>query len=187
MMKRSLKALCISAAVGCLIFTMPARPAHSQIACDDPNIADNLPSQCRSELISASGNQRPSMRWALQSARDHWQDEVLNKYGERYARWRRAACLKRECVPASLGGFTRCTLSGFPCITKPTVGQVTTLTPVEIREMQQLLNSAGIRPKIKVDGKFGPKSIASMERWQRRNNHPVDGLPSKKNLMLLRR
>lgn len=163
--------------------------AHAQAACDDPNIVESLPDNCQKERISASGNQRPAAGWALRSARDHWKDQVLTKYGERYGRWGQAACAKQECVPASLGGFTRCTLTGFPCVTKPepVPEPATDLIAKDIREMQRLLNQLVPKAKLRIDGKFGPKTADALERWQRKNDFAVDGLPNQVNLERLRK
>ncbi|MFY0613807.1 MAG: peptidoglycan-binding protein [Hyphomicrobiaceae bacterium] len=161
-------------------------PALAQAECDDPKIIERLPNNCQIERISASGNQRPTRIWALSSARDHWQDQVLNKYGERYARWSRAACLKEECVPASLGGFKRCTLTGYPCLTKPTPNELLTLSRDEIRQMQRFLNRFGAKPRLVLDGKFGRSTTSALEAWQRLADYKVDGLPTRENLDRLR-
>lgn len=161
--------------------------ALAQAGCDDPKIIEKLPSNCQKERISAAGNQRPTTFWALSSARDHWQDQVLNKYGERYARWRRSACLREECVPASLGGFKRCTLTGYPCLTKPKAGEFVALSRDEIRRMQKYLNRFGARPRLVSDGRFGPKTASALEAWQRRAGFEVDGLPTRENFERLRR
>lgn len=176
----------LTIAIASSLITSTSEPTLAQVSCEDPEVIKELPKNCQRERISASGNQRPTRLWALGSARDHWQDQALTKYGERYARWRRAACLKEECIPSSLGGFKRCTLSGFPCITKPVLQNVTELTMAELKEMQRRLNRAGILPRLKVDGKFGPKTSLAIERWQRRNGYPIDGMASRKNLKRLR-
>jgi len=168
-----------------ILGTGPA--AMAQAACAEADVASRLPEYCQREKISASGDQRPTQAWALRSAEDKWQDQVITKYGERYARSSRAACLVRECVPAALRGFKRCTVTGYPCSSKPSMVEVYVLSRAEIREMQQLLNKAGIKPRVSEDGRFGPNTQASLERWQRRNNYPVDGNPSLQNLNLLRR
>lgn len=161
--------------------------AHAQAGCDDPKIIDKLPGNCQKERISAAGNQRPTTFWALNSARDHWQDQVLNKYGERYARWRRSACLQVECGPASLGGFKRCTLTGYPCLSKPNINELVALSRDEIRRMQKYLNRFGARPRLVSDGRFGRKTASALEAWQRRAGFEADGLPTRQNFERLRR
>ena len=174
---------------GLALLSSVASAAHAQAACDDPTIAESLPANCQKERVSASGNQRPTAAWALRSARDHWKDQVLTKYGERFARWSQAACAKQECVPASLGGFTRCTLTGFPCVTKPEPipEPATDLTAKDVREMQRLLNQLVPKAKLRIDGKFGVKTADVLERWQRKNDLAVDGLPNRENLEKLRK
>jgi hypothetical protein len=71
----------------------------------------------------------------MRSARNHWRDQVITRFGERFARWDEAACQRQECVPASLSGFTRCTLSGYPCVTKPELQAPLDLSSAEIEEM----------------------------------------------------
>ena len=56
----------------------------------------------------------------------------------------------------------------------------------ELKEMQRRLNRAGILPRLKIDGKFGPKASLAIERWQRRKGYPIDGMASRKNLKRLR-
>jgi hypothetical protein len=176
------------ALLGPALLTSVASSAQAQVQCDDPNIVSSLPETCQTERISASGNQRPTIGWALGSARDHWQDQVLTKYGERYGRWSQAACAKQECVPASLGGFMRCTLTGFPCVTKPKLLPPPEfgLSRREIREMQRLLNQLVPKSRLRIDGRFGPKTAAALEHWQRKNDFAADGLPNQTNLQRLR-
>lgn len=162
--------------------------ARAQTSCGDPKLSDRLPETCQKERISASGNQRPTTFWAIRSARDHWKDQVLMKYGERYARWDQSACAKEECVPASLGGFKRCTLTAYPCVKKPgPVEPEAGLTAREVRDMQRLLNHLVPKARLRVDGEFGPKTLDALERWQRANGHQVDGLADRLNLERLRK
>lgn len=161
-------------------------PLQAQTVCDGSNAAGNLPKLpdgCQRELITASGNQRPTLFWAQKSAEDHWQDQVINKYGERFERWTYAACAKTECGPSSFVGFARCTYSGFPCATKAFVG--TSLRRDEIREMQRLLAREGFA--VKQDGLFGEKTHIALQKWQRSVKRPDDGLPTEDNLEALRK
>lgn len=173
--------------VGCAgIALLAGGAARAETACDDANIVHKLPKLpdgCQSERISASGNQRPTLYWAQKSTEDHWQDQVINKYGERFSRWDYAACAKTECGPSALVGFSRCTYSGFPCATKP--DSMSELSRDEIREMQRLLTHKGFRTK--ADGKFGEKTHAALQQWQRSQKLTDDGLPTHANLEALRK
>lgn len=162
--------------------------AIAEISCDDPKIVDRLPKLpggCQKERISASGNQRPSFFWARKSVEDHWQDQVINKYGERFAQPAKAACARQECGPSAIPGFTRCTLSGYPCATTPYLWDVIELNRAEVEELQQLLTRASF--PCKVDGKFGEKTHSALQRWQRSRNLPDDGRPTMQNLERLRK
>jgi hypothetical protein len=173
--------------IAVILGAMIAAAPHAGAAefCDEPSVADRLPKPpdgCQREFISASGNQRPTMTWAQKSAEDHWQDQVLNKYGERFGRWTYAACPKVDCGPASIAGFARCTYGGYPCATKPYVESE--LGRDEIREMQRLLKKHGFATKI--DGVFGPNTHEALRRWQRSEKLGDDGLPTRYNLERLR-
>jgi hypothetical protein len=160
-------------------------PAVAAEFCDEPSVADRLPKPpdgCQRELISASGNQRPTMFWAQKSAEEHWRDQVFNKYGERFGRWDRAACPKVDCGPSTITGFSRCTYSAYPCASKPYLE--TELTGDEIRELQQLLKKRGYPTK--VDGLFGANTHEALRRWQRSQKIDDDGLPTRANLDRLR-
>lgn len=162
--------------------------AHAQVSCDSPSVAERLPklpNGCQKERISAAGHERPTMIWAQRSAADTWQDQVLTKYGERFARWGLAACARQECVPAAIPGFTRCTLTGFPCATRPQLEGVLELSKGEVEEMQRLLNRFGY--DVEVDGAFGGKTAYALERWQRSRKLVPDGLPTRENLEKLRK
>jgi hypothetical protein len=179
--KSPVATILLASCVG-LFFATSARAGGP---CDDPKIVERLPSLpngCQKESISSSGNQRPTQMWASNSAEEHWRDQVLNKYGERFARWSNAACAKTECAPSSLAGFTRCTYSGYPCATKPYFDEA--LTRREIREMQRLLTRNGYSTK--VDGLFGEKTHQALQRWQRSRNLPDEGLPTREAFDALR-
>lgn len=165
-----------------------AEPVYAGVNCDDAAIVDKLPklpNGCQRERISAAGNQRPSFFWARKSVEDHWQDQVINKFGERFADPAYAACAKQECGPSTIAGFTRCTFSGFPCATKPYIEDLLELSTNEIAEMQRLLNKHG--PNVVVDGKFGSKTHDALMQWQQKNGLEADGLPTKVNLERLRK
>lgn len=168
------------------VLQVHATASVAQVACDLPNIAQQLPEGCKRDLVSASGNQRPTTGWAMHSARNHWRDQVVTRFGERFARWGEAACQRQECVPASLSGFTRCTLSGYPCVTKPDLQAPLNLSSREIEEMQKLLNRLVKNAKLAVDGKFGPKTARALEDWQRSNGQTIHGAPTRDNLEKLR-
>jgi hypothetical protein len=177
---------CIAVGVIISILQGYATVSWAQGACDLPNIAKQLPEGCKRDLVSASGNQRPTTVWAMRSARDHWRDQVITRFGERFARWGEAACQRQECVPASMSGFTRCTLSGYPCVTKPELQAPLDLSSAEIAEMQKLLNRLVKNANLAVDGKFGPKTTRVLEDWQRANGQAIDGAPTRENLERLR-
>jgi hypothetical protein len=158
-----------------------ATAAQAQILCDNQGFAERLPPPpqgCHRERISASGNERPSTFWARRSALDHWQDQILTKFGERFGRWENAACPREECVPAALPGFTRCTLTAYACSTRvfleDYIGDAYELNRADIREMQRLLNRYGY--SLEVDGRFGGRTAEALER----------GLPTRENLDRLR-
>ncbi len=160
--------------------------ASAQGACNDKNVIERLPpppNGCHKERITAVGNQRPTAYWAQKSAEDHWQDEVLNRYGERYGQWRNATCITTECGPSSFAGFTRCTYAGYPCATKVQLDPA--LSRDEISELQRLLKKHGFW--VKVDGLFGEKTHQALQKWQRSKNLTDDGLPSRENLEALRK
>ncbi len=163
-----------------------ATASRAQVACDLPNIAQQLPEGCKRDLVSASGNQRPTTFWAMRSARNHWRDQIVARFGERFARWSEAACQRQECVPASLSGFTRCTLSGYPCVTKPELQAPLDLNSSEVEEMQKLLNRLVQSTNLVIDGKFGPRTARALEDWQRANGQTIDGAPTRENLEKLR-
>lgn len=144
---------------------LAAVEAQAQVSCDSPSVVERLPklpNGCQKERISAAGHERPTMFWAQRSAADTWQDQVLTKYGERFARWEFAACARQECVPAAIPGFTRCTLTGFPCATRPHLDDVLELSRAEVEEMQRLLVRFGY--DIETDGVFGGKTAYALER-----------------------
>lgn len=166
--------------------------AAAQVPCDHHGVAyhlPRLPEGCQHERISAAGHERPTRIWALNSAGDSWQDQVLTKYGERFTRWEYAACAKTECVPAAVPGFTRCTLTGYPCASPPTFHPnppvTAELSYIEVQEMQRLLGAYGFH--VVVDGVFGGQTSNALRRWQRSRGVYPDGLPSRANLELLRR
>jgi hypothetical protein len=163
-----------------------AAASQAQVACELPDIAKQLPEGCKRDFVSASGNQRPTTFWAMRSARNHWRDQVVTRFGERFAQWSEAACQRQECVPASLSGFTRCTLSGYPCVTKPELQAPLDLSSAEVQEMQRLLNRLVKTANLAIDGEFGPKTARALEDWQRTNGQTIDGAPTRENLEKLR-
>ena len=89
----------------------------------------------------------------------------MTKFDERFGRWSQADCAKPDPVPEP----------------------ATDLSAKDIREMQRLLNQLVAKAKLRIDGKFGPKTADALERWQRENDFTVDGLPSMVNLERLRK
>ena len=45
-----------------------------------------------------------------------------------------------------------------------------------VHDLQERLNALGIKPALKVDGKFGPKTLAAVRAFQRSHGLKVDGL-----------
>ena len=191
--------LTVMAVAGSIYGLGTAHVAVAQDAdCANAGYAASLPKPpdgCHPEVVTAAGNERPTQNWARTSGLEHWRDQVINKYGERFAVWRKAACRKRECVPGAITGMTRCTFSAYPCSVKPEPVSLPeqepdtdtddTLTKSEILEMQRLLRKSGYQ--LKIDGIFGPKTERALSKWQRIRKFDDDGLPTLKNLELLRK
>jgi hypothetical protein len=163
-------------------------PAVAQISCDDPRIIERLPKPptgCQKEKITASGGMSFfGLSRAQTSAERAWKRQVLEKFGERFTVWDNAACASHECVPAAIGGATRCTYTGFPCAEKPYLDTLE-LSRADVEEMQRLLKRAGFN--VPVDGKFGDKTSEALRKWQRIKKFADDGLPNKENLERLQR
>lgn len=170
--------------------------SSADVSCSSPDYVASLPAPpdgCHRVEITASGNERPTKIWARTSGLEHWRDQVINKYGERFAIWGKSACRKAECVPGAISGMTRCTYSAYPCSVKPPLIQASdtpdpdteTLSKDDILEMQRLLLKAGYT--LKVDGLFGPKTERALGKWQRIRKFDDDGLPTMRNLELLRK
>jgi hypothetical protein len=180
-----------TAPIVALAFLIPvniAAPAQADMTCDDDSIVSKLPKPpngCQTERVSASGNQRPTLYWARKSVEDHWQDQVINKFGERYADPEHAACARQECSPSTIPGFTRCSYSGYPCVRKPDLADVLELNSEEIEEMQTLLTRQGF--KVVADGKFGARTHDALQSWQQSKSLPDDGRPTKEILERLRK
>lgn len=172
-------------------------PAMAQDSnCANDAFAASLPKPpdgCHIDMVTAAGNERPTRNWARTSGLEHWRDQVINKYGERFAVWRKAVCRKSECVPGAITGMTRCTFSAYACSVKPETVSLPdtdpdtddTLSQSEILEMQRLLRKSGYQ--ITIDGIFGPKTERALSKWQRIRKFDDDGLPTLKNLELLRK
>jgi hypothetical protein len=173
---------CITALLVLLFGGRTVTPALAQISCDDPRIVERLPSLpdgCHREKITATGGMSFfGLSRAQTSAERAWKRQVLEKYGERFTVWDNAACASHECVPAAIGGATRCTYTGFPCASKPYLDTLE-LSRADVEEMQRLLNRAGF--SVPIDGKFGDKTSEALRRWQRSKKLAEDGLPSKEN------
>jgi len=156
--------------------------------CDSPKIFDQLPKPpngCQRELIQSSGGLRPTEGLARGSAEKEWRRQVITKYGERFQSWANAACRRSECVPGAIAGLTRCTVSAIPCAQAPSYEgsssvPVADLTIDEVKEMQRRLG-------VNADGLFGPKSVAALQAWQRRNGFFDDGAPTRAALEALRK
>ncbi len=162
--------------------------ARADIACDQRSFHDRLPpppNGCHREKISASGDERPTTIWARRSVADAWKDQVITKFGERFARWDNAACAREECVPATLPGFTRCTFTGYACAERQYLDDAYEISRADVRDMQRLLNRYGY--DVPVDGKFGGRTAEALERWQRSRRLTINPTPTRANLEMLRR
>lgn len=170
-----------------------------------------LPEGCQRERITAAGEQTLGVvRGKHYLARKSWQRQVIDKYGERFQRWDKAACQTVECGPGSISGYSRCTYSAFPCA--PDVNSrdvddlrrvrsvgpspeyyerheeerraVRELGPDEIAEMQRILRREGY--SVSVDGQFGEQTSEALISWQRRAGVRADGEATMRNLELLK-
>jgi hypothetical protein len=75
-----------------------------------------LPQSCKHDRITAAGEQTLGViRSKHYLARKAWQRQVIDKFGERFQQWEKAACPKTECGPGSIAGYTRCEYSAYPC------------------------------------------------------------------------
>ncbi len=75
-----------------------------------------LPPACKHDRITAAGEQTLGViRSKHYLARKAWQRQVIDKFGERFQQWEKAACPKTECGPGSIAGYTRCEYSAYPC------------------------------------------------------------------------
>jgi hypothetical protein len=75
-----------------------------------------LPSGCKRDRITAAGEQTLGViRSKHYLARKAWQRQVIDKFGERFQQWEKAACPKTECGPGSIAGYQRCEYSAYPC------------------------------------------------------------------------
>jgi cell wall-associated NlpC family hydrolase len=54
----------------------------------------------------------------------------------------------------------------------------------DVRVLQDFLSKAGV--KTKVDGQYGPKTVSSVKRWERKSSLPVDGKMPKTDAATLR-
>jgi hypothetical protein len=161
--------------------------AQTQIQCDSADVFKRLPALpdgCQRERINGSGGMRPTENLARGSAEKEWKREVVTKYGERFQNWANAVCKRSECVPAAIGGLTRCSVSAIPCAKKPTFegsgSAAVALSSDEVKEVQRLL-------KVKADGNWGSGSTAALEKWQAAKKLPVTGIPTKDILEQLRK
>jgi peptidoglycan hydrolase-like protein with peptidoglycan-binding domain len=81
-----------------------------------------------------------------------------------------------------MSGFTRCTLSGYSCVTKPKLQALFDLNSAEIEEIQKLINRLVKNDNLAVDGKLGSETPRALEDWPRANGQTIDGGPTRQNL-----
>jgi len=67
--------------------------------------------------ITSAGGSRPTVNWALSSARSVWSRQAKAAYGEEWADPGMATGEKHTCFPVTLG--RRCEFSGIPCREPP--------------------------------------------------------------------
>ncbi len=179
--------------------------SRAETICESAAVRDYLPPLprgCQRERIEASGPVSFGiLRSAEKLAMKAWQRQVLTQYGERFLDWDNAACKKTMCIHASFAGSRRCTISAFPCAADADHAALEALiarqaaragprndeplTAAEIKEMQQLLSSAGYR--VRVDGIFGDQTREALVRRLRRRGFHAEGNPARENLEILRR
>ncbi len=57
----------------------------------------------------------------------------------------------------------------------------------DVEQIQQQLNKAGAKPKVKPDGKFGAKTETALKAFQKKNRLKDDGVAGTKTLAMLKR
>jgi len=166
-----------------------SRAAEGVLDCDDAKIADKLPKPpdgCQREKISASGREGIGFTMARNRAEQAWQDQVRNKFGERFMQWAKAACPKSECDPGGMGmigkHLIRCTYTAYPCANLPKFPEA---TEDMVKEVQKLLVAKGY--DVPVDGKFGEKTRRALRKFQKKNGLDDDGVADAKTMELLRK
>ena len=77
--------------------------------------------RCKSEALQGAGAAAIRISKAERNAVKAWQQEVINRYGERYMNFDNARVVDRHCDPARVGGtmgpfsLKRCVVVAHPC------------------------------------------------------------------------
>jgi hypothetical protein len=177
-----------------------------------------LPPSCKRDRITAAGEQTLGVvRSKHYLARKAWQRQVIDKFGERFQQWEKAACPKTECGPGSIAGYTRCEYSAYPCspdADKLLVDSMRTEGD-RYREPSREADRGGrdvvydrgidereLGPQeieelqhllrqagyqVSIDGQFGEQTSEALIKWQRRAGLREDGEATFKNLRELKR
>lgn len=74
-----------------------------------------LPKGCHAKRIEASGALAYRKGADKEKAIAAWKREVISQFGERFEDVTVAACYEERCGSGSVSGFSRCTISAFPC------------------------------------------------------------------------
>ncbi len=94
--------------------------AHADRLCEAPPPAvakflPPLPKGCHGKRIEASGALAYRKGADREKAIAAWKREVISQFGERFQDVTVAACYEERCGSGSVSGFSRCTISAFPC------------------------------------------------------------------------
>lgn len=171
-------------------------PLHAETRCSLPE--PPLPAGCKRERIQAAGK----IAWFRphQIGKAAWEAQAKTRFGERFADFKQAACVREECVKAGeVGVGTRCTYSAFPCSPEVTQAQLkaldrdvgNSLDEAETKELSELLNKAVAKKLLK---DFACKNCQPEQRrdkalkaWRKLQNLPDEDKPVISDLDTLRR
>jgi HK97 family phage prohead protease len=97
----------------------------------------------------------------------------VDEYGAVRVSWNSAAHPRAPAGSATGGQFSAGSSSAAPTNARP-VG--TGETGKRVSDLQARLNEMGFKPPLKVDGQFGPKTLAAVRSFQKAHGLKVDGL-----------
>jgi hypothetical protein len=173
-----MRLLGLSAAAAVFLAVGGSMAVAEELNCFDREIREKLPSVCKREQITASGNQ--AIFFPRGSAVTAWQKEVRSKFGEEYLDFKKSACGVITCSQAAIGPIgkisKRCTATGFPCKEEPKFA--TYDKPLDPKLFGEKLHRSGIRDlqdylkdkgfyRGKVDGIWGEESSKAAQHYQR--------------------